>query len=160
MWRKSKSRNVWLRGSEVHWMQLVSLAHSSTEVVVTSSSKEHSCQDFLAAFQAPQWSLPPPPPLRSACWLSSTSPAINLLPLSSQEAQAYRKIPPLLGDTDDWRDWEEGGKDFWSHWVISIMKCLEWGRVLTESNLPWRTCTMGVGISNEEHLFWQNSCDI
>lgn len=56
-------------------------------------------------------------PMHSACWLSSTSPAINLLPLSSQEAPAYRKIPPLLVDMDDWEweDWREKkeGKDFW-----------------------------------------------
>ncbi len=114
-----------LWGSEVHPLQLLffSLTHnrSSTEVVAVSSSKDYSCQDFLAASQQPSGviaqgpPIPPPKnlPLRSACWLSSTSPAINLLPLSSQEAQAYRKIPPLLVDMDDWKweDWKENERE-------------------------------------------------
>lgn len=109
-----------LWGSEVHKLQLLSFSlthmHNIAEVVAASSSKDYSCQDFLAASQQPSGVAaqgPPTPPqknlplpLHSACWLSSTSPAINLLPLSSQEAQAYRKIPPLLVDTDDWK-WED-----------------------------------------------------
>lgn len=97
----------------------------SAEVGAASSSKDSSCQDFPAA----QWSCSPPPNISLHCWLSYTSPAINLLPLSGQEAQAYRKIPPLLVKWE-WEDWIEREREVWfiieqfpagiSTWLVTI----------------------------------------
>lgn len=140
-------------------MQLPSFSlthtHSSGEVIATSSRKRFLLPGLPHCFPAAQRSstrssnIPPPnisPPLHSACWLSSTSPAINLLPLSRQEALAYRKIPPLLVDTDDWK-WEEWRKrkreGVWfivyhrtplSHWN-KRMKCLEQDMASVENNI-------------------------
>lgn len=64
--KKKKSR------SEVHQSFSLTHMHGSSEVVATSSSKDYSCQDFLAPSQQPSGvAAQGPPPLKTSVSLST-----------------------------------------------------------------------------------------